>query len=251
MGRLWDSLPRSPRSVAGLYGAADSSDTDDDGGDAPHAHPAIAWLHSMADVYNDGNVRKTVRALLEYASAQWDMEAVLTRPAPASGGGGAATTDADLATFDGIISKAHGDWLSRMAVRYGLPSGAAALLRLLAYGAKCEDLAADIFGMVWLRPTTLTVMGDIGMYANLLSAEPLSFRLSPKALYCHVEGPRGQSRVGQVIWGYRWIVYTAGEVYAAGIAVALSALTQLMQWMANGGGLYTVLLFKRADRYTY
>lgn len=250
MGLPWDSSPRSPRSVMGLYGAADSSDTEDGGCDAPLEHSAIGWLHTMADVYNDGNVRKTVRALLEYASAQWDMEAVLTHPSSASGFA-AAATDTDLAAFDGVISTAHGDWLSRMAVRYGLPSGAAALLRLLAYGAKCEDRAGEIFGMVWLRPTTLTVMGDVGMYKGLLTAEPLSFRLSPKALYCHVDGPRGESRVGQVISGSRWVVFTAGEVWTAGWALALSARTQLMQWMANGSGFYTDLLFKRADRYTY
>ncbi|GAB0488848.1 hypothetical protein MMPV_000059 [Pyropia vietnamensis] len=229
------------------YGPAESSDTEDGTGDAPHVHPTIRWLHTMADVYNDGNVRKTMRALLEYASAQWDMEAVLR----SVGADAVAATDADLATFDGIISKAHGDWLSRMAVRYGLSSGAAALLRLLAYGAKCEDRAPEIFGMVWLRPTTLTVMGDIGMYTGLLTAEPLSFRLSPKALYCYVEGPRGESCVGRAISGSRWVVYTAGEVWAASRAVALFVRSQLMQWAAGRGGIYTDMLFKRADRYTY
>lgn len=133
----------------GGYAAVGDSfdDTDDAAAAAALPHPAIRWLRTMADVYNDGNVRKTVRALLEYASAKWDMEAVLTTP-PADSAAVAAT-DADFATFDGLISTAHGEWLSRMADRYGLPSGAAALLRMLVAGAKAEDRAGDMFGRVW------------------------------------------------------------------------------------------------------
>lgn len=226
-----------------------SDDTDGAAAAAATTHPAIRWLHTMADVFNDGNVRKTVRALLEYASAQWDMEAVLKTPP--SGATAVGATDADLATFDGLISTAHGEWLSRMANRYGLPSGAAALLRLLAAGAKAEDRAGDMFGRVWLRPSTVTLMGDLGMYAGLLTAEPLPFRLSPKALYCHVPGPQGEARVGQLIAASRWGVYTAREVVVAAAAAARAARGWLLRWVAAGGWVYSDLLFKRADHYTY
>lgn len=236
--------------MGGYAAVGDSSDdTDDAAAAAALPHPAIRWLRTMADVYNDGNVRKTVRALLEYASAKWDMEAVLTTP-PADSAAVAAT-DADFATFDGLISTAHGEWLSRMADRYGLPSGAAALLRMLVAGAKAEDRAGDMFGRVWLRPTTVTLMVDLGMYTGLLTAEPLRFRLSPKALYCHVPGPRGEARVGQLIATSRWSVYTAGDVAAAAAAAARAARGWLLRWVAAGGGFYTDLLFKRADHYTY
>lgn len=236
--------------MGGYAAVGDSSDdTDDAAAAAALPHPAIRWLRTMADVYNDGNVRKTVRALLEYASAKWDMEAVLTTP-PADSAAVAAT-DADFATFDGLISTAHGEWLSRMADRYGLPSGAAALLRMLVAGAKAEDRAEDMFGRVWLRPTTVTLMVDLGMHTGLLTAEPLRFRLSPKALYCHVPGPRGEARVGQLIAASRWSVYTAGDVAAAAAAAARAARGWLLRWVAAGGGFYTDLLFKRADHYTY
>jgi len=241
--------PASPKSVLML----DSSNEFSDSEDASHsarAHPCIVWLFTMADVYNDGNLRKTIRALLEYAPAQWDMAVVLTRTTSLAS---TPATNEHLATFDGVISKNHGDWLSRMAVRYGLASGAEALLRLLAYGAKCEERADDIFGVTWVRTTTLTIMLDVGMYSGLLTAEPLSFRLSPKALYCHVERPRGQGRVNEVIWGIRWTIYTAGEAWVAGRAVLVAGMSWLQEWLANGGsrGFYVDLLFKRADRYTY